>query len=61
MFVNPTSILSDKNRYESEGVLVFLGKHKENGKPRAGIVFKKPVGKNNGTQGGHKYLQYHID
>jgi len=40
-----------------EGTLVWLGKHAKNDKPRAGVVFRKPVGKHNGTAGGHKYFE----
>ena len=42
--------------YESEGKLVFLGKHATSGKSRAGVILTDPVGKNDGEVKGHRYF-----
>lgn len=49
-------------RVQCEGMacgatLRFVGLHKENGEPRVGVELDEPVGKNNGTVGGHAYFQ----
>lgn len=42
--------------YESQGTLRFLGMHQEKGILRAGVELDEPIGKNNGTVGGHSYF-----
>ena len=36
--------------------LRFVGPHNESGEPRVGVELDQPVGKNNGTVGGHLYF-----
>jgi len=43
--------------YTGEGRLAFYGKHVEFGTPRCGVVFDSPIGRNDGTVGGHAYFK----
>lgn len=43
--------------YDAVGTLRFFGKHKEKGSLRCGVAYDAPVGKNNGTVGGHWYFE----
>ena len=39
------------------GVVRFVGRRVDDGKSRVGVELRKPVGKNNGTVGGHRYFE----
>lgn len=43
--------------YDSLGTLVFYGNHVTKKGKRCGIVLDEPIGRNNGTVGGHKYFE----
>ena len=43
--------------YACGGVLRFFGDHKVKNIPRCGVELDQPVGKNNGTVGGHVYFK----
>ena len=43
--------------YACGGVLQFFGNHKVKNIPRCGVELDQPVGKNNGTVGGHVYFK----
>ena len=43
--------------YEGQGTLKFVGDHAEKKIPRCGVAFGTPIGKNDGTVGGHKYFE----
>ncbi len=42
--------------YDSVGTLVFYGDHNSKPGKRCGVILDDPVGRNNGTIGGHKYF-----
>ena len=42
--------------YACQGTLRFLGMHHDKGILRAGVELDEPIGKNNGTVGGHTYF-----
>eukprot|EP00050_Salpingoeca_kvevrii_P007735 m.298238 g.298238 ORF g.298238 m.298238 type:complete len:1104 (-) comp13814_c0_seq1:278-3589(-) len=43
--------------YDGFGILRFLGKHHQQGSDRAGVELDRPMGRNNGTVGGHEYFK----
>ena len=42
--------------YDGEGVIRFIGIHAEKRGQRVGVEFNRPIGRNNGTIGGHTYF-----
>ena len=42
--------------YACGGVLRFCGSHATKNIPRCGVELDEPLGRNNGTVGGHKYF-----
>ena len=42
--------------YSAGGVVRFVGEHHSEGTARVGVELDAPIGKNNGTVGGHQYF-----
>ena len=43
-------------RGKGVGLVAFVGEHRIEGTPRVGVILRRPLGKNDGVVGGHRYF-----